>query len=320
MWHLSEVCFRVFSVKYSELPNKKACFVVPLLFLFCQHSFADVAALGRIEPKNGVLKITAPTNSETGFTTIVSELNVDPGETISKGQLLFVTESAALLQALLEESKTAHDLTLKDLGSAEADAKATCILADVKEREAVRRENLAQQNLSSVEEAESARADSRFQNASCTAAKVNIQSMHARAVVAMAEVTRREISLQRAQIKSPIDGIVLNINVWPGEMIGPEGVMDIADTTQMFAIAEVYETDVYHLRVEQKATISSKALPEDLSGQVTLIRPFVRKQDVTGTDPAARKDARIVEVEIAIDDSEQVESLSNLQVEVTIQN
>jgi len=88
----------------------------------------------------------------------------------------------------------------------------------------------------------------------------------------------------------------------------------------MFAIAEVYETDVYHLRVEQKATISSKALPEDLSGQVTLIRPFVRKQDVTGTDPAARKDARIVEVEIAIDDSEQVESLSNLQVEVTIQN
>ena len=43
-----------------------------------------------------------------------------------------------------------------------------------------------------------------------------------------------------------------------------------------------------------------------------------QKQDEIGTDPAARKDARIVEVEIELDDSETVAGLTNLQVEVVI--
>jgi len=44
----------------------------------------------------------------------------------------------------------------------------------------------------------------------------------------------------------------------------------------------------------------------------------VQKQDQIGTDPAARKDARIVEVEIALDDSRPVVNLTNLQVEIEI--
>jgi HlyD family secretion protein len=39
-----------------------------------------------------------------------------------------------------------------------------------------------------------------------------------------------------------------------------------------------------------------------------------------GTDPSARKDARIIEVEIRIDDAEAVATLTNLQVEILIEN
>jgi HlyD family secretion protein len=48
------------------------------------------------------------------------------------------------------------------------------------------------------------------------------------------------------------------------------------------------------------------------------VRQQVRKQDATGTDPASRKDARVVEVEIKLDDSKRVAGLTNLQVEVVI--
>ena len=44
----------------------------------------------------------------------------------------------------------------------------------------------------------------------------------------------------------------------------------------------------------------------------------VAKQDSLGTDPAARKDARVVEVEIRLDDSQAAAGLTNLQVEVEI--
>ena len=55
-----------------------------------------------------------------------------------------------------------------------------------------------------------------------------------------------------------------------------------------------------------------------MSGRVELIRHKVQKQDVTGTDPAADKDARIIEVEILLDDPEAAVSLTHLQVEVII--
>jgi HlyD family secretion protein len=86
----------------------------------------------------------------------------------------------------------------------------------------------------------------------------------------------------------------------------------------MYAIAEVYETDIRKVKVGQKARVKSEALARDLTGTVTRIRPKVQKLDEIGTDPAARKDARIVEVEIRLDDSAAAASLSLLQVEVEI--
>jgi HlyD family secretion protein len=86
----------------------------------------------------------------------------------------------------------------------------------------------------------------------------------------------------------------------------------------MYAIAEVYETDVRHVKVGQRATISSPALERELSRTVRAIRQKVQKQDEIGTDPAARKDARIIEVPILLDDPAPAAGLTNLQVDVVI--
>ena len=56
----------------------------------------------------------------------------------------------------------------------------------------------------------------------------------------------------------------------------------------------------------------------ELSGTVRAIRQKVQKQDEIGTDPAARKDARIIEVPILLDDPAPAAGLTNLQVDVVI--
>ena len=86
----------------------------------------------------------------------------------------------------------------------------------------------------------------------------------------------------------------------------------------MYAIAEVYETDIRWVKVGQKARVTSDALAKPITGTVTRIRPKVKKLDEIGTDPAARKDARIIEVEVRLDDSKSAAALSLLQVEVEI--
>jgi HlyD family secretion protein len=92
----------------------------------------------------------------------------------------------------------------------------------------------------------------------------------------------------------------------------------MGDTTLMRAVAEVYETDISQVRVGQTATINSRALPHPVTGKVARIGSMIFKNDVLNVDPAARADARIVEVWIDLDDTTLTERLTNLTVDVVI--
>ena len=86
----------------------------------------------------------------------------------------------------------------------------------------------------------------------------------------------------------------------------------------MFAVAEVYETDIGFVRLGQKARLSSGALARDVTGVVAAIGRTIHRTTVLDVDPAADADSRIVEVRIRLDDSERVASLTNLQVRIDI--
>ncbi len=140
-----------------------------------------------------------------------------------------------------------------------------------------------------------------------------------RVAVDRAQLVRARAELDRARVTAPAAGLVLDVHARPGERIGPEGILELARVDQMYAIAEVYETDVGRVRVGQRAQVTSPALPSALVGRVEWIRPKVEKQDQIGTDPAARKDARVVEVKVRLEDSAAAAPFTNLQVEVEIE-
>jgi HlyD family secretion protein len=144
-------------------------------------------------------------------------------------------------------------------------------------------------------------------------------SWETRVRVAAAELRRARAELDRAHVKSPIDGQVLEVHAREGERVGPEGIVEVGKTDHMFAIAEVYETDVGRVRIGQRALVSSPALEAPLQGSVDWVNLKIDKDDALGTDPAARKDARVVEVEIRLDDSRAAAPFTNLQVEVLIE-
>jgi HlyD family secretion protein len=140
-----------------------------------------------------------------------------------------------------------------------------------------------------------------------------------RVAVCRAQLTRAQAELERAHVTAPVAGLVLDVHARPGERIGPEGILELARVDRMYAIAEVYETEVGRVRKGQRARVTSRALPGPLTGRVEWVRPKVEKQDEIGTDPAARKDARVVEVKVLLDDSAAAAPFTNLQVEVEIE-
>jgi HlyD family secretion protein len=95
-------------------------------------------------------------------------------------------------------------------------------------------------------------------------------------------------------------------------------VLVLGDTSRMRVVAEVYETDIAEVSVGQAATVSSRALRNPISGRVARLGNMVSKNDVLNVDPAARADARVVEVWIDLDPLPLAERLSNLTVDVLI--
>ncbi len=136
--------------------------------------------------------------------------------------------------------------------------------------------------------------------------------------VAAAQLRQAQAELVLTTIRSPITGRVLKVHAREGERVGPGGIAEIGKIGSMCAIAEIYETDVRYVRVGARATITSPALRAPLSGTVDRIGYKIGKQDELATDPAARTDARVVEVRIRLDDSKAAAGLSLLQVSVVI--
>jgi len=144
------------------------------------------------------------------------------------------------------------------------------------------------------------------------------------AVAAVAEAqaavasARAEVVIQ--EIRAPIAGTVLRVEVWPGEAADAKGVLELADLSSMHVVAEIYETDAAGIRVGQAAEVIVPGLSERLSATVAEVGWMIRKKDVQGTDPVADIDSRVVEVRLLLDEqgSRHVARMTNRQVQVVI--
>jgi HlyD family secretion protein len=236
-------------------------------------ALSRVAALGRLEPHRGVIRVAGPPRTAV----VIEQLQVEEGDPVSDGQILAVLQGIGLQRA--EVTRARAEL-----------ANAT--------REFERKERLYRRGSLSDTEFEAAQL---------------------RRDVARAGLERAAADLELSTVRSPIDGQVLEIHAREGERVGPEGIAELGETGVMYAIAEVYEADIGRVREGQRAQVTSPALPHALVGRVERVGLKVGKKDVLSTDPVADADARIVEVEIRLEDAAAAAALTNLRVDVTIE-
>jgi HlyD family secretion protein len=277
-----------------------------------------VAALGRLEPLGGIVRVAAPSTPDAVLGALVVKLLVERGQDVQAGQLLAELDSTAVAQARVAEAQADLETAQRDAVAAASLADEACVLADVAGRQSRRKTDLLVSGALSKDETDTAQGNAEATAASCKARTTTARVAESRIVSAQASLTQRQAELERSHVRAPFAGRVLDVHAHPSELAGVNGILELGRVDQMLAIAEVYETDIRLVKVGQKATVHSEALERDLRGVVTLIRPKVQKLDQIGDDPAARKDARIVEVEIRLEDSKDVANLTNLQVEIEI--
>ncbi len=293
-----------------------------------------VTALGRFEPGLGVINLGSPPGER------IRQVMVEEGEMVSQGQIVAILESfderrteVEVRRALAEEARhrlarardvgplaiaareaTVHRIAA-DLELATSDLRRTreLVASEVApERDREFREAAVAQAKASLDEARSLfERETRERQLAIVEASAAITT-------AEAELARAQATLAQSEIRSPADGTILDLLVLEGESTDGSAILRLGEIREMYAIAEVYETDARFVRPGQRATITSPALAEALTGKVARISDLVHKNDVLGIDPAADTDSRVIEARILLDNPKAAASFVHLQVDVEI--
>ncbi|MBD0337008.1 MAG: HlyD family efflux transporter periplasmic adaptor subunit [Cyanobacteria bacterium Co-bin13] len=139
------------------------------------------------------------------------------------------------------------------------------------------------------------------------------------------QVAQRQADLDDVLVRAPVAGQILKINTQIGEQVNTQqGIVELAQTSQMMVIAEIYETDIRKVRLGQSVTVTSEygGINTDLKGTVDQVGLQIGTASFgeSSTDPTQDVNARVVTVKIRLDPqaSEQVAALTGMQVRVAI--
>jgi HlyD family secretion protein len=137
---------------------------------------------------------------------------------------------------------------------------------------------------------------------------------------AMASRDRAKQELSYATVVAPQNGQILKINARPGDKVGDDGLLEMADTSRMVVVAEVYQTDMRDIRIGQKATISADGFKGSVQANIYQINSQVQRQSVFSGEPGENQDQRVFEVKLRIESTpaiaDRIRHASNLQVNV----
>lgn len=149
---------------------------------------------------------------------------------------------------------------------------------------------------------------------------VDVQAAQTEVENSIAAVKHAQTDLEQAYIRAPIAGRILKIHTRSGEKIGDAGIADLAQTDQMIAVAEVYQTDISKVQLGQQAAITGQAFAGEMRGMVTQIGLQVNRQNVFSNQPGENLDRRVIEVKIRLNPAarKRVAGLTNLQVQTAI--
>ncbi len=300
-----------------------------------------VACRGRIEPEDGLIRLSVPSSSSLG-PALVAELRVKEGDQVVEGQVIAFLDSWKRLEAAWHVAESQIRVAEARLAQVRAGAKSGDLAAQEAEIARIQREvTFAQSEWDRYEKLRASgtvavsladrkridletwvqllrQAEERLKSLA-EIRETDIRFAESEVRHAISDERRAKTEFEQACILSPITGKVIKVHARSGERVGDQGVVELAKTGQMYAIAEVYETDIGRIRKGQRAWVSGDALPGRLEGEVYKVGLKVFKSSTLGLDPTAFSDERVLEVKIRLFESDRVAGLSNAQVTVEIQ-
>ena len=242
-----------------------------------------VAALGQLSPSGEVRQLAAPI-SQFGSSPRITELLVNEGNFVKKGDVLAIFENREKLIADLERINNLIQ-TINDEISLKEDQ---------------------------INRYELALSKDVYSFVQLSQRKDELLNLQKQKIIHIGDKKNVEIDLFNSKLRSPIDGFILGINARVGERPKNEGILEIGSSQKIEALIEVYESDIDRVFISQNVELSSEngGFKKILKGKVIRISPQVKQRKVLSTDPTGDADSRIIEVLVKLN-KESIDIVQN---------
>jgi HlyD family secretion protein len=122
---------------------------------------------------------------------------------------------------------------------------------------------------------------------------------------------------EQALVRSPLDGVVIQIYTRQGERISPSGIAKIVDLAQLRVLADVDELHVGRIAAGGKVEVTFRGSPTVYRGTIARVAPTVKRMQRIEPDGGSSTDARVVQVEIQLDDPSSMPQVLGRETRVT---
>ena len=244
----------------------------------------------------------------------VKKFYVEKGSKVHAGQLLAELENSDLLA---QKEENAGNYAQAEAGYEQAVQKAKQDLTlsketlDAAQKLYTARQDLYKQGAVSSKDVDDANvALIQARNAYDMSQKqLDLKVAEGQFAAAKAKTAEVDVSINYSKIVSPIDGVVTDRPIYPGEMASNSGpIITIMNLSQIVARAHIDQQQASQLKVGDAATISMPGQPGALKGKVSLVSPAL--------DPSSTT----VEVWVqAPNPGERLKPGSNVQVQMVAQ-
>jgi HlyD family secretion protein len=235
----------------------------------------------------------------------VKKFLVKRGSPVRQGQLLAVLENRDLSAAAqenkgsYEQAQASYETTTaaglpEEIRKAEADAQQAEQVLDAQEKVFQSRQLLFEQGALPRKELDQSRVDvTQARNQSAISKKhldalmaigkqQELKSAAGQLESAKGKYLGAEAQLSYSEIRSPMDGVITDRPLYPGEMAAAgTPLLTVMDISLVIAKAHIPQSDAAALKVGDKGTMTVPGIEEPIEGKVTVVSPALDPNSTT---------------------------------------
>jgi HlyD family secretion protein len=266
-----------------------------LLFFFLGKSDPVVVSVAAVEPgvvestvsntRAGTVKACLRAHLSPSIGGQIAVLNVREGDEVEEGALLLELWNRDLVAQV--------DFSKRELKAAKARAEASCLNADVAQRESDRLHRLKDSGAASDEQLDKVRTQASAMAAECSASQLQLD-------VSETSIELAEAQLEKTRLYAPFKGTIAELNGELNEFVTPSPpgiatppVIDLVDNSCFYISAPIDEVDVARVRPGLPARVMLDAYGKrEFAAKVRRVGSYVIDLE---------KQARTVDVEVEFD-------------------